>query len=409
MKNKLPSSIKNITNVFSFSKQNKDYEKYFNCNSNVKVIKPSKAQKSNLENILKPQQYPKKRSKSTNIIIKSRFNYISELASLDNASLNLANKNSKSTQDIKNKIYKALFQVITPKLVDAEKMKYRSKRIMKKFILKKQNNENETTLAPGKYNPKYDYVRRKYPIVILGKSKKYNSISLKDKIKSKSRNNIKEKNSDSLKTQTKISENKNTNSFYYLKKYKNIQNSPKINKNNCEDAIINKSETFKINKNPEINKKRNKLINIKESTLSNINNKNSVSLPILIEKKNEENEVKENNETEENNEIKEFTDFLNELKLHKIFYESKTKLKCPVSFEKMPGRKEIVNNQNSEVSYSPNYNSIRPHIPSTIFRYRKTFQNFKKYITGKIIRSYCYTPDSYFIFQINKQRRKNGL
>ena len=89
--------------------------------------------------------------------------------------------------------------------------------------------------------------------------------------------------------------------------------------------------------------------------------------------------------------------------------ENKTKIKCPVSFEKMPGRKTLYNKPINEILYAPNYNCVRPHIPSTIFSYKETFQNFKKYITGKIIRSYCYTPDSYFILQINKQNRKDEL
>ena len=412
--NKLLSSLKNITNIFSFSKQNKDYEQYFNCNNNLKGFKSNKAKKSKLDYLLNPKPHSRKRSNSTNIIIKSRFSYITELASLDNTSANLANKNSKSTQNIKEeKSNNMLFQVITPKLVDFEERKLRSKRIMKKFILKKGNNENETTLDPGKYNPRYDCIRKKFPVAFFGKPRNYNNITLKNKIKNKSINNIKETKINNLKIQIKNLENKKSKSLNYLKKYKNIENTPKISRNNpiinYNNIFINKSESFK-NKNWGKNKIREKLINNKESTLLNINSKDSLPSPVIKDKNNKENEVKENNETEKNNDRKEFDDFLKmELESHKMFYEGQTKIRCPVSFEKMPGRKTIVNKPISEVTYTPNYNSIRPHIPSTIFRYRKTFQNLKKYITGKIIRSYCYTPDSYFILQINKKNRKDEL
>ena len=80
------------------------------------------------------------------------------------------------------------------------------------------------------------------------------------------------------------------------------------------------------------------------------------------------------------------------------------KIKCPIMFNKMPGRdRKVIFKENlNEVNYTPNYDITRPHIPATIFKHTFNYSNFKKYITGKIIRSYCYTPDKYFILEMKK-------
>ena len=79
-------------------------------------------------------------------------------------------------------------------------------------------------------------------------------------------------------------------------------------------------------------------------------------------------------------------------------------------FDKMPGRDRPVNflqksKEVDRVGYNPNYNFIRPHVPSTIFRFKRQFQEIKKYLTSKIIRSYYYNPDRYLVFDfhLNKE------
>ena len=70
----------------------------------------------------------------------------------------------------------------------------------------------------------------------------------------------------------------------------------------------------------------------------------------------------------------------------------------------MPGRdrKIGISNDYKEVDYTPNYDITRPHVPATLFKNSFDYTKFKKYITGKIIRSYCYSPDKYFVLEINK-------
>ena len=70
----------------------------------------------------------------------------------------------------------------------------------------------------------------------------------------------------------------------------------------------------------------------------------------------------------------------------------------------MPGRdrKIVFKEELNEVNYTPNYDITRAHVPATIFRHTFDYNKFKKYVTGKIIRSYLYTPDNYFILEMKK-------
>ena len=79
----------------------------------------------------------------------------------------------------------------------------------------------------------------------------------------------------------------------------------------------------------------------------------------------------------------------------------------PIIFKKMLGRDDVLfNNQNLNlISYFPNYKCMMPHIPATIFKYKKNEQNYKKYITGKIIRGYNYKTEKYFVFDYKNQNQ----
>ena len=97
---------------------------------------------------------------------------------------------------------------------------------------------------------------------------------------------------------------------------------------------------------------------------------------------------------------------------HKIELTKKSScenLRCPIMFDKMPGRDRPANfmqrkSETFKVGYSPNYNFVRPHIPSTIFRSQRKYQEIKKYLTNKIIRSYYYNPERYFVLDFNKNK-----
>ena len=80
----------------------------------------------------------------------------------------------------------------------------------------------------------------------------------------------------------------------------------------------------------------------------------------------------------------------------------------------MPGRDRPINFvdgnwEGCRTNYNPDYNIIRPHIPSIIFKNKIKDQNYKKYITGKIIRSYCFNPIQYFVFEIKENKKNSNL
>ena len=87
------------------------------------------------------------------------------------------------------------------------------------------------------------------------------------------------------------------------------------------------------------------------------------------------------------------------------------KIKCPIVFNKMSGRerKILITSRYKEVNYTPKYDITRPHVPSTTFKHSFDCSKFKKFITGKLIRSYCFTPDKYFIIEINKNLENKNI
>ena len=81
-------------------------------------------------------------------------------------------------------------------------------------------------------------------------------------------------------------------------------------------------------------------------------------------------------------------------------------------FKKMLGRKSDIfvgEQSKNAIAYFPNYDFFRPHIPTTTFKYKKNDVDYKKYITGKIIRGYNYSSEKYFVFEykIKKPKKLN--
>ena len=78
-------------------------------------------------------------------------------------------------------------------------------------------------------------------------------------------------------------------------------------------------------------------------------------------------------------------------------------------FKKMLGGKDSLFGAHSLnlVQYFPNYNFFRPHISLVGFKYHKNDDDYKKYITGKIIRGYNYSPEKYLVFEYKKIKQEN--
>ena len=356
-------SLKPIT--FSYSRQSKEYEKYFS-NSNLKHLLKSVNKKAKTTNSIfsNPLFFDQSKNDNNiiNINIKSSFSYITDLSSLNNFRLSMIKKRKNYEEYVaKMNLFNELFYIKKEKLVDSEFRKKRGERIKKKFDQQKINGESETTLDPGKYFPKYDIVQRRYPVAFIGNS---NEEDKKEQIK------IKKKNIDYLR--------KNNN------KEKNIKDKGKLNNKNIRKTNPYRS-LYKSNSG-------NDLLHIEKININTINKENKTYDKFYPIKDNKNNNI------------------INNKKLFKTFSaENISKVKCPIVFNKMPGRdrKVVIDPIFNEVDYSPNYEFPRPHVPATIFKHTFDCQKFKKYMTGKIIRSYCFTPDKYFVFEVNQNRNKN--
>ena len=376
------SVIKSLKPIpFSYSRQSKEYEKYFS-GSNLKhllksVNKKVKTSKSIFNNSLFFEQI-KNDNNVININIKSSFNYITDLSSLNNFPLSMIKKRKNYDEYIaKMNLFHELFYITKEKLVDFEFRKKRGERIKKKYELQKLNGEGETTLDPGKYYPKYDIIQKRYPVAILGERS--------DETKN---NNLKIKN--------KINKNENNKKINYLRRKNINKNNNKEKEKEINDEEINYKNYRKINKYSTMYKSNsvNNLINSDNSNINtmNIDNKtNTRFYPINISKIT-------NNKT------------IKKKKISKISSaDNINKIKCPIVFNKMPGRdrKVVIEPFFNEINYSPNFEFTRPHVPATIFKPTFDCQKFKKYMTGKIIRSYCFTPDKYFVLEVNQSKDKN--
>ena len=83
-----------------------------------------------------------------------------------------------------------------------------------------------------------------------------------------------------------------------------------------------------------------------------------------------------------------------------------------VSFDKMTGRKNNVFNvlnlkEEIKNEYTPKYEITRPHIYIKKFNTRKSLKGFKKYVVGKIIRNYHFSPIDYFMFDVNAKNEND--
>lgn len=365
-------SIKPIT--FSYSKQGKDYEKYFSSSNLVHLLKSidKKAKIHTVFNSNFLQTKEKSDKNFININIKSSFNYITDLSSLNNFPLSMIKKRKNYEEYLKKMhLFNELFYVTKDKLVDMEFRKKRAERIKQKFESQKINNENDATLDPGKYHPKYDIIRKRYPVAFIGRSNDEDKKNFKSKLKSIVKENENKKiniSSDVIyqNNSMPIKDKKEKNKYLPYKKinpsstiYKSISEKkfPTLEKIKIDD-LNNRtmSKKFYPNKNKDINLNENKKTKSKLFSMSSSDNIN--------------------------------------------------KIRCPIVFNKMPGRdRNVVIMPNCrDVDYSPNYEIIRPHAPEITFKNRFDLNKFKKYMTGKIIRSYCPTPDKYFVFEINENK-----
>jgi hypothetical protein len=292
-------------------------------------------------------------------------------------------------------------------------------------------------LDPGKYHPNYDFIKRKIPSVYIRGhiSKKEQKLEEKEKEKNENKNNRKKDNKNE-------DEEENNNNEINLK-FNGDGNKEMIEKEE-DNFKKNITESHSINDNLSINDSSKKLIirNIRSNYDRKLNYKRNSR--IYFEKNTSTASDYNTLEGNKSTNIDEISSahkgsnhccsakknlsknlFLPKIGTKKIKYIRPMKHKKnrfrssslanlnknPIVFKKMMGREDgLFGNKSFNImSYFPNYESTMPHIPATIFKYHKDIQNFKKYINGKIIRGYHYSPEKYFVIEFQRSKNKSKI
>jgi len=413
-KDNIISIVKSIRPInYLYSKQNKDYDKYFRSASVKGLIKQINTKQKFNEFYIPGESLEdvdNKKNTFMDVNFKSTFNYIEELSNLKNLPMVLVNKSyykkSRYNNKLENKTNKKFNK---KKLLDKEKKKKLEKKSQIKCI-----GDEENTLDPGRYHPNYDFIKKRYPCAYLGKPKIKKEDSFQKETKEIiEQEEIKENEKENTSSNSE-NENENENDT-------SNQNNT-TNRNNLEDTSVNKSNQF----NRNTNYKKSKKMNFSSPNFYVMQKGKQSSKNITKYVLKQSNKSKENNPAiscSNNLDLDKSQKIKEQLKIFNIKNQNKYKrnkkmnnknssmenLRCPIIFDRMPGRDRSLNHIDNDKdscrsNYNPDYGIIRPHIPSTIFKCKRKFENYKKYITGKIIRSYCYSPDNYFVFEIKNNK-----
>ena len=416
-------TLKPIKNIYS--KQNKDFDKYFHGLSLKYLVDHMKIQKKYNPYLNPGESLDEPDNNSImNINFKSTFNYLDELNKVK--SLPTIKKISNNIKIIKNKTKGKKNKKILEKKKQDE---------ISNLVRKKMWDEN-VTLDPGRYYPKYDYIRKKIPCAFIGKPKiteedyiiqneekkeetekkiKKEKINIQEK--KEENDNINNKDIKNANPKNKIILNESDSSKILLDKINSNLDSPKKNNMNNRSNILYPSA----NKKMKISQKTDKF---SSSIIKHQNTASSWSNTFELDSSKKLSEQYKTRDNNRNISIENSSKF-NYYSTQKINFKtnkryslknmSMSNLKCPIIFDKMQGRDELDELDKKSkavyrINYNPDYNALRPHIPTIKFKSVRQYQDFKKYINGKIIRSYWYNPQQYFVFEYkeNKENDMNG-
>ena len=402
------SIIKTINPIHSsFSKQNKDYNKYF-LSLNLDVVNFVKTlnqldQKKSVPDIYETLYKKNETNKYVyeQDIIKT-FNKLKKLKDNKYLPKSLMDKfkfkyfgMDKSDKKEKKKIVR-----------DNDNLKY-----IKNKIKVNDNFYYEITLDPGRYDPKYNLIFKKIPDIYIEKEKSKRNFSLK-----KNTNNLKQNKKLNIFKDTQDTNNTikklNIKGINKAKKFISINDIDKLKK--YEPKNIISSNTTTNNKNKKIFSSS--MENFKPSQMLTPKFQN-INLRILNKTHNSGFFPNFNKKNKIHSADLKNTNFHFESNNRNDNEEQRTLNRCEscknshmrvFSFAKMTGRKQkkvdIRADYRSSI-YKPNYEIVTPKYIRRKTKLEK-FQNFKRYAVGKIIRNYyCFSPSDYFIFDINKNNR----
>jgi len=400
----------------TFSKVSKKFDKSFKYSSLDNLVK-SLDVKYVYKDQFEPDPEIVLHKNDYNVNFQNSYDYLDELSDVNNLPLVLQNKNcikdGDFNPDYENDINK---KEINKKYIKEEEGKRKKERLRKRIERLKKFRDSDSNIDPGKYHPNYDAIKRRYPCAYIRDP----NIHIKDSwlINCPFRNTFEEfKRLENEKKENlkKINANKKENNQNIKNQNQNLNNN-NISKNDLNNnnnvSIINKISSFNSNENSprsistnEINKEKSEEDSL-SSKAKNLKVKNIIpeklkklSLPMII------NSPRNHNVSNISNISKVFSPkkrVSRSVSYENIFNNNKS----PINFNKMKGRENLFVESKYLISYNPNYDSTFPHVPSTIFKYAKNKQNYKKYINGKIIRGYYYNPRDYYVMELKREEDK---
>ena len=443
-KDKIMSILKSLTPIkYKFSRNNKELDKIFKTRSLHHLMKVINHHPKFHDELELPKDYLNNRD-IQGINFKNSNEYIKELSDLNNLPLVVHNKNY-----LKNGKFNDEYNIeqlsnknkeVKMRLLRLKEKRKKEKEKLKIFKLRKVEDSKVDSL---KYNPNYDFIKRKIfslhirpPTVkkvkrIVIENERYNE-------KNNSNQNI---------NQTQITNknlNLNTNNIFLDKSKNDLHNNGNnnssinsimnpnskdifSNRNNNNSFIFNDSNTNLSNssrlrfKSRNIPKIKIKIQNLKNrltllgkysqanSDYNTVNKSTNIENISLFHKDSEKiSRINSVGKIKVNKRV--FLPIIdkNFKRPLKLRSKSNNEIKHCIDFRKMLARKgDLFLDKNLKlISYFPNYDCLRPHIPDTFFKIKKNEINYKKYKLGKIIRGYKYSPDKYFILEYEKDKKK---
>jgi hypothetical protein len=411
-----------------YSKQNRDYDKYFHGSNLKDLIKRLETQRKFNEFLKNGENIDELNGNKSimEINFKNTINYIKELSNLKNIHILNSNKSFEHNKTIKKENKNNKKRLFLIKKVEMERDR----------LLKKKDWDKNHTLDPGRYNPKYDYIRKKIPCTFFGSPKIKDDSSIQNEGNKIIENNEKKYNDDKKVLKVKSHEKFNSMNSIIENKIENPKNKKLLetmphrilsdkNYNPLESETkpnFNRSNYLSSYKN---NSNKKELSQYKIENVSSIIFRNQNTAPSW----NNTADFDHSRKASKLNKSKYKNSFLY-YKSKFRFYNTKRKiyvngrnkkeslknssvenLRCPILFNKMMGRESHMNfvkidEECYKTIYHPEYNIVRPHIPTIKFNSERQNPEFKKYMIGKIIRSYSCNPKEYFIFEFNENKVK---
>lgn len=374
--NSLIKSLKPIKD--KFSKQSYQHDKYFKKSSIEALEKNLYGPKKSPENFFTSKLY-----KSVDFMYNLSndcYDYIENLEGLKNIPIKVNKKGFNFVKNLYNPEFETrpedryFFNDNKQNHIYNLKKYYKNKKIFKFAVY---------ALDPGYYHPNYNFVKKRIPSIDFSKSP----------------------NSHQNNEFAKISED---NNFNYIK---NIDNKEKIvDKNNKIQLENKKLNMIESQQNKQIKEIEKNVENDNQENMENEQNNNLSS----IQSRDYQNNMGNMSQSTVHSKKEELKNY-KKINLPKIIYKTNSQINIStpvmINFKKMMGREVVKKDKDlkliekTDIEYKPNYDITLPHVRSFRFKSIGNKQNHKKYMIGKILRSYSFNSYGYYVMDIKKKKK----